>query len=81
MYIAIAYPAKLTKESRKEAFRYLMIKSEYKMQPTCQKNVQKMKTYLYGGPLLDAKELQTLHAPPSLFSEEEYKRLHYFTFL
>lgn len=74
-------PAKLTKESTKETLRYLKIKSEHKMQPTCQKNVQKMKTYLYGGPLLDAKELQTLHAPPSLFSGEEYKRLHYFTFL
>lgn len=37
-----------------------------------------MKTYLYGGPLLDAKELQTLYVLPSLFSEEEYGRLNYF---
>lgn len=39
-----------------------------------------MKTYLYGGPLLDAKELQILHVLPSLFSEDEYERLFYYPF-
>lgn len=34
-------------------------------------------TYLYGDPLLDAKELQTLHVLPSLFSEKN-GRLNYF---
>lgn len=54
----------------------MTIRCEYKVQPTCQRNVQKM-TYLCGDPLLDAKELQILHVLPSLFSEKHW-RLNYF---